>query len=253
VPEIAFWLLDCVRTFRSMISDDSASPTLQQESNAHEVQSILASLKGIVSITMGLALTNTIVVLVTHGTYTNIVRLSSVKGWEVACSFAVVASIIRFYHGNNRFMDTNYAPWGSVETRGRGPAPRGGLGVDFLVIFTQSVMFAVISFYSSPRPELALLFALLLTFDIFWYLTTTQVPRDPKAQKYHQRWQFNNFGFALAFIVCYFMTLQHKKTDGEVAAILISLNTVIDFAISWELYFGSFRRSRERSETSPAV
>jgi hypothetical protein len=222
------------------MTSDNETSTQADEDIVNEVQSILGSLKGIVSIIMGLALTNTIIVLVTRGTYTDIAKLSSLRGWAIACSIAVVATIIRFYHGNNRFMDSNYAPWRSVETRGRGPAPRGGLGVDFLVIFVQSVIFAVISFYASPRRELLLLFDVLLIFDIFWYLATAQTERDPKTQKHHRRWMQNNLGFGILILVCYFEFLQHKHAGGwlDAGAVLIACNTFVDFVISWDLYFG---------------
>ena len=215
----------------------------------HEVQSILSSLKGIVSIIMGLVLTNTIIVLVTHGTYTNIAKLSSLHVWTIACSMAVVATIIRFYHENNRFVDSNYAPWRSTETRGRGRAPRGGLGVDFLVIFLQSVLFAVISFYASPRRELLLLFSALLVFDIFWYVATAQTDRDPKAQKYHRRWMQNNLGFGLLLLICYFEYLQHKPLVGllDAGTVLIAGNTLVDFMISCDLYFGIRGRTSDGS------
>jgi hypothetical protein len=229
-----------------MTSNDADTSKTALDDDLHEVQSILDSLKGIVSIIMGLALTNTIIVLVTHGTYTDIVQLSSLDEWSIVCSVAVVATIIRFYHGNNRFVDSNYAPWRSTETRGRGPAPRGGLGVDFLVIFVQSVIFAVISFYATPRRELLLLFSILLVFDIFWYVATAQTDRDPKAQKYHRRWMQNNLGFGLVILVCYFEFLQHKHATGwlDAGALLIAGNTLVDFVISWDLYFGRRRVSR---------
>jgi hypothetical protein len=230
-----------------MTSDQIDSSNRARAGTAHEVESILDSLKGIVAITMGLALTNTIVVLVTHGTYTSIAKLSSLHVWAIVCSAAVIASIIRFYHGNNRFMDSNYAPWVPTETRGRGRAPRGGLGVDFLVIFAQSVLFAVISFYSAPRRELLLLFDVLLVFDIFWYLTTVQVERDSRAQKYHRRWMQNNLGFGLLILVTYFEYLQHGHARGWLyaGAVLIACNTLRDFIISWDLYFGSYAQSTQ--------
>jgi hypothetical protein len=114
------------------MANDPDTVRVDDQDRAHEIESILGSLKGIVSITMGPALSNTIVVLITRGSYTSIDRLSHLGSWAVVSAAAVIAAIIRFYHGNNRFMDANYAPWRSLERRGRTRAPRGGLGLQLL-------------------------------------------------------------------------------------------------------------------------
>lgn len=219
-------------------ADSSASTT---EDLAHQVESALASLKSIVSIVMALALTNTIVGLLAAPSSKGIAALSSIDEWHAVCSVAVIGAIVRFYHGNNRLVDRLYIPKGATR---HAPEPQG-LALDFLVIFTQSVMFAVLSFYAAPRRELLLLFGVLLLFDIIWYVATLRLP-DPaewrayeEARNTQRKWMLNNLIFGSAVWVCYVGYLQHTGARAwiYVGAIAIVVNTLVDFYISADLYF----------------
>jgi hypothetical protein len=155
-------------------------------------------------------------------------------------------------------MEANYAPWRSLENRGRTRAPHGGLGVDFLVIFGQSVLFAVISFYAAPRHELLLLFETLLVFDIFWYLVTAltrRTERDPQAERHQLRWIMNNVAFGFLILICYFKALPRGGGAGftHVGVVLIACNTIVDFVISWDLYFGSAAPARSPAADGSAA
>jgi len=207
----------------------------------------IVSLKGIVSIVMGLALTNTIVTLVTGGSTivgnhavgdhsTGFLRLDQISGQAAVGALAVVTAIVRFYHGNNQHVDYVYRR-ATANRRIRGRAPRGGIGIDFLVIMIQSVLFALMSFYVDGNRELLLLFMVLLYFDIVWYVTSSTIVIDSDVLAHQRRWMLNNIGFLAVISALYFQDGDWAITVGLAAFLL---NTLVDFWISWRFYFPGF-------------
>src|SRR4029077_16642934 len=127
----------------------------------------LSSVKGIVSIVMGLALTHTILTvlstgedsgqLVGHGAAAGnqaILPLSQVPLTSALCAVAVITAIIRFYHGNNQLLESLYGESSTPERTDM----VSGIGVNFIVIMLQSVFFALMSFYVKGERQLILLF-----------------------------------------------------------------------------------------------
>ena len=212
----------------------------------------IVSLKGIVSIVMGLALTHSIVTLVAGEPITgaadrasSTLALGQVPLQSVICALAVITAIVRFYHGNNQHVDFVYSR-ASAQRRIRGRAPRGGIGVDFLVIMVQSVLFAVMSFYVDGSRELLLLFMVLLYFDIVWYITSSTITIDSDVLEHQRRWMLNNIGFLAIISILYFQgDASWTVTAGAVA---ILLNTVVDFWISWGFYFPGFAKPEQLDE-----
>ena len=206
----------------------------------------IVSLKGIVSIVMGLALTNTIVTLVTGGStidgsraaadHSGLLMLDQISGQAAVGALAVITAIVRFYHGNNQHVDYVYSR-ASADRRIRGRAPRGGIGIDFLVIMIQSVLFALMSFYVDGNRELLLLFMVLLYFDVVWYVTSSTIVIDSDVLAHQRRWMLNNIGFLAVISALYFQNGDWAITAGMVAFLL---NTVVDFWISWRFYFPDF-------------
>lgn len=231
--------------------DREGAPGGRGGGDAREVEQALAgtivSLKGIVSIVMGLALTNTIVTLVTGDATTvggrpaeshglGLLTLDQISGQAAVGALAVITAIVRFYHGNNQHVDYVYSRV-SANRRIRGRAPRGGIGIDFLVIMVQSVLFALMSFYVDGNRELLLLFMVLLYFDIVWYVTTSTIVIDSDVLGHQRRWMLNNIGFLAVISALYFQDGEWAITAGLVAFLL---NTVVDFWISWRFYFPGF-------------
>jgi hypothetical protein len=126
--------------------------TLGQRTHQN-ILSAVSSLKDVLSIITALTLTNTLVLLVTERTYDHIKELSTLEASSWVYSLLLIVTLIRFYHGNIRHLDDAY--WLSYTSFDflRASTPPGGLGIDFVVVFGQSILLAVTSFYAGPRPE----------------------------------------------------------------------------------------------------
>lgn len=213
------------------------------------IDSAVTSLKEIVTVVMGLTLTNTVVVMVTQGHYSAISKLSALSATTAAYSFVLIANIVRFYHGNMRHVDSLYG--NVVSPRGvvRGRAPKGDLGLDFVVILLQSMLFAVTSFYARAVPEFILLFLILLAADVVWVLVTQQVTDDPDALTHLKRWMLNNILGFIALIVAYFEFKANRDTLYlHIGLGFLAINTVMDFVISWSFYFPTLTKTGEQTE-----
>jgi hypothetical protein len=226
--------------------DEMIEEPIVASPSAVAVASVLHSLKEIVSIVMGLALTNCVLVLITHGRYTGVSALSALPLSSVLYSLVLILNIVRFYHGNLRHMDTLYgysARTSAARTSAastHGPAPLGGLGIDFIVVFLESIIFAVISFYASPRREFLLLFMILMAFDFIWNIVTQQESSEVRDLPHLQRWMLNNLLGVVVILVLYLEYKQHhKEVYLDLGAAMLAMNTLIDFAISWRFYFPS--------------
>lgn len=205
-----------------------------------ELTSALWSVKSLVSIVMGLALTHTIVTLLTTEQSEESTRhvpgavlsVSEIKPAAALSALALITAIIRFYHGNNQFLDLLYGAGGP----GRHAADTAvGIGGNFIVIMIQSAFFALMSFYVNGSRQLMLLFMLLLVFDILWAVGNLQADADPRAMQTQRNWMRNNIVFTLVLFGFYYTKNDSWAVTGAAGAIL--LNTIVDFKISWRTYF----------------
>jgi hypothetical protein len=209
----------------------------------------LASVKSLVSIVMGLALTHTIVTVLSSDERgrasgrqnsgsdpATILPLSHVSLTSALCAAAVITAIIRFYHGNNQLLESLYGDSSDPERSGA----VSGIGINSIVIMVQSVFFAVMSFYVDGDRQLILLFALLLLLDIFWYIANiAATDTDPGALKQQRGWTYNNIGFLFILAVLYYT--KNGSWAVTAGAMAIIVNTGNDFRISWEFYFPPVR------------
>lgn len=208
--------------------------------NSTDVASSLSSLKEIVSIVMGLALTNSILVLITRGHYTNVTSLSALPLQSALYTLVLVANIIRFYHGNVRHVDVLYGA-SAREDAGGIHGSLGSLGIDFFAVFVESVLFAVMSFYVNHGSDFLLLFMVLLVFDLAWNILTQQETNGAKDVSHQRRWMLNNVGGVLAVVILYMAYQSHHHALWlHLGVGAVALNTAIDFAVSWAFYFPSF-------------
>jgi hypothetical protein len=227
------------------VADSVTQPERETRPAGHDprLSSALLSVKSLVSIVMGLALTHTILTVLTEendGVHGSVVDGASgpllsadISMKSILCAAAVVTAIIRFYHGNNQLLESLYGE--STATKRRA-APSGGIGVNFIVIMVQSVFFALMSFYVDGSRELIALFGLLLLLDIFWYVANwTTADTDPDALRQQRAWMLNNFGFLIVLGALYYTKNDHWAVTAGAAAIL--LNTLVDFGLSWKFYF----------------
>lgn len=219
------------------------SPSSPPPQPAADVTSALSSVKSIVAIVNGLTLTNTLLILITGGHYSNVTPLNKVPLVNVAFSVVLIANIVRFYHGNIRHLDSAYGSESAARAAsGRHAPPRGGLGVDFFVVFVQSLIFAVASFYAGRHSEFVSLFIVLLIFDIFWSIYAQQSAGGTATSGAPQReWLLNNLGAVIFLVVFYLIHRAHPAESWSLDVALggLAITTIVDFVLSWGFYFPS--------------
>jgi hypothetical protein len=220
--------------------EEDQSPRDQAETSG--VVSVLHSLKEIVSIVMGLALTNSILALITDGHYTSVSKLSQLPLTAVLYTVVLIVNIVRFYHGNMRHMDSLYGQPARRAARST-HGSLGNLGLDFIVVFFESILFAVISFYASHKSDFVLLFLILLGTDLFWNVITLQEGNDVRDISHQRGWMVNNVLAVVLLLVLYLTSHgeAHHRLLLNIGVGVIAANTIVDFVISWKFYFPAFK------------
>lgn len=196
---------------------------------------------------MGLTMTNTLIQLVASN-YGKTADLADLPLRTTLYSLLLILTIFRFYHGNMRHLDCVYCANGST-ARNLRSASHGGLGVDFIVILSQSVLFAVMSFYASRPEELLILFVVLLASDVIWTLIDQQPSEDRTEFTHQRRWLLNNVGALVAMLAIFAISRGGEHSNlliyGGAAAMFV--NAIFDFKISWEFYFPTIALAGEES------
>jgi hypothetical protein len=124
------------------------------DNNATREATRTLDLREVLATVNSLALTNTLVVLITGARYSQVITLAHLRGGEICFAFVLLVNIIRFYHGNMGIF--------------RGVDGRAPLASDFVVIFLQTVIFSVTSFYVYSHADFIALFIVLLALDTAW-------------------------------------------------------------------------------------
>jgi hypothetical protein len=221
---------------------EAEAVSIRDQAETSGVVSVLHSLKEIVSIVMGLALTNSILALITDSHYTSIAQLSKLPLTTALYTIVLIVNIVRFYHGNIRHMDALYGQPARHVARST-HASLGNLGLDFIVVFLESILFAVISFYASHKSDFVLLFLILLSTDFVWNMVTIQEKSADRDVSHPRGWMMNNFMIVAALVILYFVSKgdPHHRLLLNLGVGAIALNTVVDFIISWKFYFPVFQ------------
>lgn len=219
---------------------------LNENDGYADVVSAITSLKEIVTIVAGLAITNAVLqLLATDGA----LRTRGIGVTAVLLFILVILNIIRFHHGNIRHLDSTY-------TRERGRVPVGDLknqarrntAIDFFVIFSQALSLVVLSFLLHDASLFFYVFAGLIAIDIFWYLGVYNLASDEATFRHQKRWTLNNVTTLVGLLIL-FATASRLPGDWFPLSVitLLALNTVADFVISWAFYFPKQLFAREEA------
>jgi hypothetical protein len=201
------------------------------------VASALGSIKSILAIVNGLTITNTFLVLITAGHYSEIRTPGSLGVSNVAAAGVLMLNIVPFYHGNMRHIDAIYGAESVAVSAASTPAkPPGGLGVDFLVILAQSLLLSLASFYVQSHVEYVFLFIVLLLSDVVW---TFFSPQQSDASANEPTWLRTNLVTAIGLGVLYVIHRGHSGSEWllDGALVLLAVRAVVDFADNWSIYF----------------
>ena len=204
-----------------------------------DTASALASVKSILAIINGLTLTNTLLVLITGGHYSHVTPLSKLGAEDVFFAGVLVANIVRFYHGNVRHLDAAYGAESIARAAsGQHAEPRGGLGLDFFIMFIQSLLFSVTSFYIAAHSTYISLFIVLLTFDVIWAVYSQQTDDDFTASP-QRSWLLTNL-IAVVGLIGFYLTFKAHPTEAwplDAGVAVLAGATIADFRLNWDFYF----------------
>jgi hypothetical protein len=196
-----------------------------------DVRSAVSSLKKIVTIVSGLAITNTLASLMSSAPGPRTLRVLTALDWrQLLLSLVLIVTIIRFHHGNVRLLDQSYL-------LDEGAKERRQLLPDFAVIFAMSVLLALMSFLIH---DFFALFVVLLFIDIIWFVI--YLSDDTERTGLQRKWLLNNIIVAVTI----FCTLSFWS-DSPVRAIsnarfgvlvaLVLINAIVDFYYNRKVYF----------------
>ncbi len=204
--------------------------------NDSSIGSTTASLKNIVTIVAGLAITNAIVSLFVVN---NSADLGNADLQASLLFGLLLLNIIRFHHGNIRHLDTTYTSEpGKVGVTHKPTGSAAKTPLDFFVIFFQALIFALLSFLLRKPGEFVALFTALIAIDVLWYLGVHGMVVDPSSFQHQKKWTMNNVVTLVALLI----VIAVGGKIGTVAyfyssAVVIFANTAVDFWISWPFYF----------------
>lgn len=214
--------------------------------NLHE------SLKWLWLIVMGLAIVNAIEV------YSKFLDTDDIKkSVEIFTIFFNIESLvfisflfvfIRFYFGDNRFLDLSYQE--TQFERGLKSEINKYSGIkrlmDILLLISHGVFFYLMSSQIGDIQKFLYFFVILLISNVFWLLIqllggiNAQHPDiDPlignaKGSKPMIIWIINNLFFAILILQFIFSNIEYKF---EISVFLTLLNSLIDITTTWKFYF----------------
>lgn len=201
-----------------------------------EIESTTSSLKSIIVIIAGLAITNAIITVLSKSGMQSIANLSI----DSIFLFVIfLLNVIRFHHGNIRHLDTTYKKdLGKAHVTHKPVGSSGKTALDFFVILIQSVIFAWMSFLLKIPLEFFGLFAVVIAIDILWYLAIHGMVTDKKSFSHQKKWTINNV-VSLFFLIALFLGVNKIGTMAFIyaSAIVAGGNALVDFWISWPFYF----------------
>jgi hypothetical protein len=151
-----------------------------------------------------------------------------------------IVTIGRFYHGNIRHLDEEYAG-----RHGKGHSDRirvglsGKLATDFVVIASEALILVGLAYLLLAPIQYILLNSILLLLDSTWFFFF-----HASSQEMSKSWAANNLLFGVAFLVggLWLFMVGHRSPQQQLVAVaifalLVLVNTVIDVANEFHFYF----------------
>jgi hypothetical protein len=194
-----------------------------------EMASALRSVREIVTISTGFTLTNSMLVLFTHGYDSSSTSLSKLPLQAALCTIVVVLITVYFHHANARNLD---AAFGMTDGTYRSVLPFGdSTGI---ILLRASVLVAM-SFCVYHPQELLTLFVLLIVLDVASIIS--RVRRCEIESSISLLWLLSPAMTVILLLIAY---ATHMSVLGLGA---IMANILFDFGTSKTFYFPSPRNA----------
>ena len=159
-----------------------------------------------------------------NGGFPTIIELLPVLG--------LIITIIPFYHGANRYLDSTYVT-------GERTAKQWALIIDFVALFVEGLAFFIISMFISKQAIFYFSMGLLLIFDFIWIQITKWMASS--ATDYGAKyiaWATANFA-AAGFLILFSCTNMVNSVSGMawLTFIILFIRTAIDYITVWDFYY----------------
>ncbi len=198
--------------------------------------SAVTTLKEVLVIITGLTMTNSIIVLIAKGNYENINSILNIDPVDYLFFILLQLNIVRFYLGNVRLLDDCY--FLSFECApSEGTNRTKNLPLDYSVVLVTGILFALLSFYLRNIQDFFVIFAIILTIDIIWFVVTWKDVQDAKIRNQRKWWTINNVSVVLPIAFGHYVPNPEASFLWLIPFFATLVNTVIDFILSWKFYF----------------
>ena len=160
------------------------------------------------------------------------------SGPQVLMFVSLVATIIPFYHGANRYLDATYV---TGEQSAKPPA----LLVDFLFLFVEALWFFVLALSVGNEMVFYTGLGALLLFDVVWVWVTNLLAAGarPKPPHYVKWVTINVVAAAVIFVSVwsFFSTGADFWRDESARRLILTgvvvARTIFDYRLVWEFYY----------------
>lgn len=156
--------------------------------------------------------------------------------------FAFLVTLIPFYHGALRHLDTTYIEQAGNNVR------KGALLMDFSALFIESCILLVLAVLLNRPVYFMWGIVVLFVFDIIWALAFWGFSQKNVRPKTELRWATINFVFAVlltAFLLVIDFKFPNIQLNNLVLVIgiisITSIRTFVDYKLCWDFYFPSLK------------
>jgi hypothetical protein len=201
-----------------------------------QLWSMVNSLKEIMTIIVGLALTNSIIQR----------EIKDIRMESVIIFVLSVITMIRFYHGNFRHLDVTYSFYNykvdSISQSVKQHPREEKVSLDFFFILIESLILGLMSFYQRIPLYFFLTFIILLIVDVFWFFLASQLTESKEVFKHQRYWTISNFITIIALLFALLFMNSQLVNLGEnimiyVLSFIIFANSFLDYKFNWTFYF----------------
>jgi len=153
---------------------------------------------------------------------------------------AYVVTLVPFYHGALRHLDTTYVEQGGKHVRG------GALMLDFAILFLEGCLFLGLAALVETPAFFAWGLLTLLVVDVVWGIVAHLAFTKQTTDKAELKWVQNNLAFALLLLL-YLGALgvippDGRTTDWALTSGVLGIalaRTFVDYYRSWQFYYPS--------------
>ena len=202
----------------------------------------IESFKAIITIITGLTITNSIVMLLTNSSYKDVYSFKDLSWISILTCLFVVINVIRFFHGNIKHINEEYV-YDFQQYRAKATSVGGRFIADFIVIFTQSIIFSIMSFYINHYSNFIIAVLVLLLVDIMWVISKFKFENAKEILRY-KVWLINNLSIGVIITVIFFTKIAYSNFAITITYTLLYINTAIDYYFNRHYYFPPIKKDK---------